>query len=293
MDRLDFDSTDVILLADVPGVTANQGYALEAYVRSGGGLILFTGNSTDGSTFDQNLFRGGQGPLPGKLVRRIQAPRGAPFHPSDVDRTHPSLLPFADTEGGDLGLLEIYSYWETSSWPQETAVLARVKGGSPWILERRFALGRVVLVTTSALDDDSDLPLTPLFPPLLHRLVKYAANSVNVIPDLYPDEDSSPSNVPPEESLLERVGDTELASLKETIGFRAASAEDDFSSPSLITGQKEVEYWPHASVAALAFLLLELLFLRTIGGKPQTQSENSTRRLARASGVEENDAGKR
>jgi hypothetical protein len=55
------------------------------------------------------------------------------------------------------------------------SVLARFSAERPWILEKATGQGKVVLMTTSATPADSDLPLTPLFLPLLHRLARYLA----------------------------------------------------------------------------------------------------------------------
>ena len=45
----------------------------------------------------------------------------------------------------------------------------------PWIIERSQGAGKIILFLSSAAPAASDLPRTPLFVPLLHRMVRYLA----------------------------------------------------------------------------------------------------------------------
>jgi hypothetical protein len=55
-------------------------------------------------------------------------------------------------------------------------VLARLDAETPWLIERAGRGGKVIVVATGASPADSDLPRTPLFLPLVHRLVRYLAS---------------------------------------------------------------------------------------------------------------------
>ena len=54
------------------------------------------------------------------------------------------------------------------------AVLARFEDGSPALIESRTGKGRVLLFTSSLGPSWNDLPLTPLYLPFIHQMVRYA-----------------------------------------------------------------------------------------------------------------------
>jgi hypothetical protein len=57
------------------------------------------------------------------------------------------------------------------------AVLARLDGGDPLLLEKSFGRGRVLLFATGASRDQSNLPLKNLFLPLMMRIVHLSSQS--------------------------------------------------------------------------------------------------------------------
>ena len=74
---------------------------------------------------------------------------------------------------GDLSRARFYRYRDVSPRP-EAGVLARFDDGTPALLEHALGEGRV-LVWTSSLDTFwTDLPLQPMFVPLMHELSKHA-----------------------------------------------------------------------------------------------------------------------
>lgn len=166
---------DVVVLADLPGFSPREAALLESHLKEGGGIIVFCGEAVDADLYNERFFRGGRGFLPVQLTERSRVPRSRPLHPVDVDLLHPVLDVFAGAEQGDLELVEVYAHWKTGARAPGVKVLAAVGSDTPWLLERRYGKGRTLLLGSSAVEDDSDLPLTPLFPPLVHRLVKYAA----------------------------------------------------------------------------------------------------------------------
>jgi hypothetical protein len=55
-------------------------------------------------------------------------------------------------------------------------VLARFEDGSPALVEARTGKGRVLLFTSSLGPSWNDLPLTPLYLPFIHQMVRYAGS---------------------------------------------------------------------------------------------------------------------
>src|SRR5688572_4342884 len=152
----------------------DQASLLERFVRDGGSLLVFAGDGVDLAALSEKLHRGGSGVLPCALASRSHAPEG--IHPTDVAVDHPALSIFADPEEGDLSRITVRRWTRCADLTEGAAVLARLSGGDPWIIEKASGRGRTIIVSTSASPDDSDLPLGPLFVPLLHRLARYLAS---------------------------------------------------------------------------------------------------------------------
>jgi hypothetical protein len=160
----DLAGADVLVLdeSDVPG--GEVGRRVADYVRSGGGMILVLGAS---SAVPELL-----GSVRNTGVRdRLDTPGtiGA------TRREHPIFAPFREA-GVDISGARVYRYHRIAGDSLE--VLATYDDGAPALAE--FGLGRGrVLVWTSALDNRwSDVPLQPLFLPLVHQMVLYAAGYV-------------------------------------------------------------------------------------------------------------------
>jgi hypothetical protein len=167
----------VIVLADLPSLDDRALDLIETRVRAGAGLLIFAGARAKASEYNEKLYREGGGLMPARLVERLERD-GEAITPIDVDLSHPALRIFASPSDGDLRRVSIRGHWKTHTSPADVRVLARIDRSTPWILERAFGDGRVILVTTSATPADSNFPRTPLFVPVLHRLVRHLALGV-------------------------------------------------------------------------------------------------------------------
>jgi hypothetical protein len=100
-----------------------------------------------------------------------------------VERTHPVFAPFRAGRGGDFAAARIFRYRELRPGDGAT-VLARHGDGSVALAELTAGRGRV-LVWASALDNRwSDLPVQPVFLPLVHELARYASGQPPATPAL-------------------------------------------------------------------------------------------------------------
>ena len=175
---LDLESSRVVIVTGLARLGDAATSLLDRFVRKGGGLLVFAGTEFEATEATQDLFRGGRGVLPAGLSPRTSpgAATGVTgTHPRDIALTHPVLKIFTGPEGGDLSRVTIRSWTRTTEVARDSVTLANIEPGTPWILERKVGLGRTLLVTTSASLDDTDLPSTPLFLPLVHRLTRYLA----------------------------------------------------------------------------------------------------------------------
>lgn len=155
--------TDTAKLADYPVlVLANVGVlpdpvavALRQYV-DGGGSLLITGG---------DRYAGTDGLVPPAEVITEAAPLG------EVDDAHAAVAGL-DLRAG-LQRLRIERRLDVAT--EDAQVLIAAADGSPLLIERRRGAGRV-LQWTSTLDRDwTDLPVQPVFVPLVHRWLTYLA----------------------------------------------------------------------------------------------------------------------
>ncbi len=253
----------VVIITGMPRMDADAASHLERFVRGGGGLLIFAGEETEPVSLTENLHRGGRGILPGRLLPRETSPvEGGEKKPLDLATGHPALSIFKDPEEGDFSRIAVRRWTRVADLAPDSSVLARLDPESPWIVERPAGSGKVILVATSAAPDDSDLPRTPLFLPLLHRLVRYLAARDGAERTVTAGEPISvplppggaSANVPPEESRLERLGDDALQDLRSALGIEVTRDLRDAANIVATTRVKR-EQWP-AFLALAAFVLL-------------------------------------
>ncbi|MHC4405689.1 MAG: BatA domain-containing protein, partial [Planctomycetota bacterium] len=185
----------VVVLANVPKLSDAQVDLLTQYVRGGGSLLLFVGNKIDVPWHNRTLFSGA-----GLLPMRIEALHGGLDEEKKPARIvaqhfdHPALEVFNDRANGNLADAEIRKWYrlghaDGEEGPEpadpspaderaEPLVLARLETGDPLIVERRFGDGLVVQVATACDADWSNLPMRPVYLPLVQQLVTTMASRV-------------------------------------------------------------------------------------------------------------------
>lgn len=173
-----------VLLANVRKLDDGQVRALEEFVQNGGGLLIFPGNRIDTAWYERALYKDGKGLLP----LALGAPKGgeAPDSPGVsvvAERfENPALDIFNDPRNGTLADASIKVWFTMRDAGRAVAggpaVLARLESGDPFLVEKNFGEGRVVLTATAADADWSNLPLRPSYLPLMQRLSVYLASTV-------------------------------------------------------------------------------------------------------------------
>ncbi len=170
----DMSGRTLIVLGDMgsSGLTASASSALARFVREGGGLLATTPLAFVRGEAARLLPRSW-----GENISRL-ADRGASL--GFVDLEHPALVPFKQARGSDFSRARFLQYRLLKAGPDPKAdtvrVLARFDDGREALVEAAFGSGRV-LAFTSPLDGVmSDLPVQPLFLPLIHELARYASS---------------------------------------------------------------------------------------------------------------------
>lgn len=180
LDRLrtpDFDGRSLVVLNDVAPPGGENGRRLAAWVRAGGGVLAALGQRSAGD--------GWAGPLaelaPLDLGGVTDRPGGGGNALTYVDRTHPVFSPFRATRSGDFASTRVLRYRTLRADPA-LQVLARFDDGGIALAERPAGEGRVV-VWTAGLDNAwGDLPVQPVFLPLVHELARHTAGAPAALP---------------------------------------------------------------------------------------------------------------
>lgn len=169
----------VIVLCNVPRLDAGDWGALENFVRDGGGLLVFGGDSVDAVNYNEHGYRDGAGVLPCRLGDLVGDPQA---HDQFVrlapgSFTHPALLGFSENADSGLFLARIHRFVAVEPTPVRAEVALRYTDGHPALVFQSFGKGLVALVTTSADMSWTNLPAKGDYVSLIVELVTYLAPS--------------------------------------------------------------------------------------------------------------------
>lgn len=142
----------VVALLDPESGTAQAGARLEAFVREGGGLVIFLGRNAQ----PVDAFNAFATPLlPGKLMSHYLPPKGSYFLITPRNNAHPIMRLFR----GEVIAWDdapIYRHWIFAGLSDGTDVVTVYSNDQPAIIERGLGNGRIVVVTTPFTDDWND-----------------------------------------------------------------------------------------------------------------------------------------
>ncbi|MDB5338406.1 MAG: hypothetical protein JWN70_4025, partial [Planctomycetaceae bacterium] len=176
----------LLILANVPQLTPQQVTTVQSFVDGGGGLLMALGDRVDHTFYNDKLFALGQGMLPGTLEKIDQPPKpaaGAEAIPIQIDNASlelPWLTSFRKEHQGGLTETRFDKWWQVTpaqaaggdqaklALPSAT-IAARLTNGAPFLIERDFGHGRVLLMTAPLDSDWSTFPAKPDYVPFLHE----------------------------------------------------------------------------------------------------------------------------
>ena len=178
--RTDLADYDTVILANVPRVTSRDADAFEAYLKLGGGFVVFTGDQVQPASYNRLLFAGGRGLLPAEIGAAVGDPatRENPFLFDTLGFQHPIVADFKgqpDTVLASLTQVKTFRYHRLSI-PRDSAARTALRvGNDPLIVESASGRGRVILVATSADRDWTDWPVHRSYPAVMEQIVLEAA----------------------------------------------------------------------------------------------------------------------
>ncbi len=163
------DPYDVVILCNVTALPDGVVAKLQRRVRQGGGLLIFGGDRVQAKNYNTKLA---PSLLPVRLGERRLGTETSGEQIAQLDLTHPALEIFADP------ILE-ESIKSTRFWgysrvaaPAQSALIT-LANGDPLLIEQKTGDGRVLLFTTSADRDWTDLPIKTAYLPLIQALAQY------------------------------------------------------------------------------------------------------------------------
>ncbi|TWU06694.1 hypothetical protein CA54_50930 [Symmachiella macrocystis] len=160
------DRADVIVLANVATLSAEQAEMLRQFVEAGGGLLVAPGQLVQSENYRTLL----SDLLPGDLTAFVEPEEAANV---DVGQLQlPWQIGAADID--ELATARFTGYWEMT--PHEQAnVPARLVSGDPLLVSSPVGRGRVMLLSTPLDADGSTLPTKSVYVALLHEMLFYLA----------------------------------------------------------------------------------------------------------------------
>lgn len=174
----------VVVLANVEQLHDHQVKALEDFVRAGGGLMIFPGSRINTTWYNTKLLADGKGLLPRMFSTIEGGPEDSAPHTSILaqHQEHATLQLFNDPRNGDLSTATIRLWYKLIEKPGTVKtnsgefVMARLATGDPFMVEKKFGDGSVILSSTPCSADWSNLPLRPFYLPMMQQMVTYLAS---------------------------------------------------------------------------------------------------------------------
>jgi hypothetical protein len=155
----------VIVLNDAGDLNAALAAQLSKFVEAGGGLVVATGPHTRAEQFNRLL----EPIAPAVLDAPVQL-RNDFVAMSEIKIDHPIFEVFR--QSGRLSATRVFGYFRSSP-REQSSVLARYEDGSPALVEAAKGNGKVLLFTSTLDALWNDLPLTPIYLPLIRQVVRH------------------------------------------------------------------------------------------------------------------------
>jgi len=166
-----------VVLANVAALSARAAGSLKGYVLAGGGLVVFCGNRMRPDDWNRDLAIGGNGILPAMLSPPRQLGDGpeALARLADARHDHALFAGLPPESVKDLARIHVRRAMGADVEAVGGTSIADLDSGGTLVAEKTPGRGRVILFTTSADADWGNLPIRPLFLPLVHRAVRLVA----------------------------------------------------------------------------------------------------------------------
>ena len=170
----------VVYLVNLPALDAAAADRLRGFVENGGHAVWISGDNVQADAYNQ-MNQQAQGRLLPAPILGIQSPDAAEgrdsWHINFLDKEHKALAQLVEPASLYQSVL-VYKYarLDTVAAP-EAWVLARLDNGDAILTQRNVEQGSVTLLGTSGHVGWTNLPLRPIFLPLLARMTFHLAGA--------------------------------------------------------------------------------------------------------------------
>lgn len=181
LSRRDLAPYDAVALCNVGQFSEGEVAALEAYLKQGGGVILFGGDQVVAENYNRLLFADGKGLLPASIGATIgdAEKKESAFDFNPLGFVHPIVKQFAGADAPVVaGLVNAKTYrYHKLTLPEGTTakVALAFSSGDPAVVEMPRHRGRVIQVATSADAGWTSWPLHYSYVPVMGQMVFEAA----------------------------------------------------------------------------------------------------------------------
>ncbi len=151
---------DAVALCNVERLSTETWKRLESFVGNGGGLMIFGGDLISVDHYNRHGHAEGRGLLPG-ILERASAPEadgGTQLGFRLDEPAHPIVAEFAQHPESGLFASRVDRYLPVELDPSRAEVVLRFTNGEPALIASRYGKGGVLLWTTTANMDWTNLP---------------------------------------------------------------------------------------------------------------------------------------
>jgi hypothetical protein len=185
-----FEETDIVFWVGLSALPVERLAKFEDAVRAGRNLVIFLDRAPGAilpAFYTSVLWKDGEGLLPARPTGRYEGNLlAARYNGVDAfDATHPIFQPFTKEMEHELRRPKFIHHvvlnaedLKAGKRPAGT-VLATFNDGHPFLVERAFGKGRVLVFPFSPRPEASDLVKRKVFVPLIHQVVRYLAGVEN------------------------------------------------------------------------------------------------------------------
>jgi len=179
-----------VILINVPSLPPAFLSRLAEYVREGNGLWVIPGHLSAPGNFDQWRSAAGEPLLPAMPAERAIL-RKEPTGPQLPSFLHPALRLLATDRYSDADALLVHAYWRLAPDLDDPniRIAGLMRNGDPFMVERTFGRGLVVMSALTVDRDDSNLPALKAFVPLVHETLYHLVGAA------VPDDNARPGAV--------------------------------------------------------------------------------------------------
>ncbi|MCF6150199.1 MAG: VWA domain-containing protein [Candidatus Kuenenia sp.] len=176
-----FEDFDIVFLCNVEMLPYEKVWELEKFVKDGGAVVFSLGDKVEDNYYNSSF----ESLLPHRLHTKRTFSENAliteeqPLHLKISGEVHPVMRVLSEMHINMLSSINFYQVFYVEPTPMAGAkTILSFSDNTPAVIERQVEKGKVVVFTSSIDRDWTDLPVKPLFVPLIQQLCRYISGSV-------------------------------------------------------------------------------------------------------------------